>query len=308
MPDDARNYLRPDVLAGISGLELRARAVVEGVISGTHRSPYRGFSVEFSQHREYVPGDDLRHLDWRVYGKSDRFYVKQYEEETNLRAHVLVDCSASMRYPEHATDDGRMTKFDYAATLAACLAYLLVHQGDAVGLMLFDDQVRAALPAQSSFAHMQSLIRQLEQARLERATHASAVFGHLAAQIHRRSLVILVSDLLADRAEVVRGVERLQQGRNEVIVFHLLDDDERRFPFMDHTLFEGIEAADLRVTADPQALRSGYLEALSAFVADLRTAFVNRRIDYVELSTADPMDVALRAYLARREHLIKARA
>lgn len=308
MPDSPRNYLRPDVLAGIGGLEMRARTVVEGIISGMHRSPYQGFSVEFAQHREYVPGDDLRHLDWRVYGKSDRFYIKQYEEETNLRAHLLVDCSASMRYPEQDAAQGRMTKFDYAATLAACLAYLLVHQGDAVGLMLFDDEVRTAMPALSNFAHMQSIVGQLEQARLERPTEARAVFGRLAAQLHRRGLVVLVSDLLGDREEIIRGVERLQQGRHEVIVMHVLDEDERRFPFMDHTLFEGLENVDQRLLADPQSLRTAYLEALAEFVADLRTAFVNRRIDFVELSTADPLDVALRAYLARREHLIKARA
>lgn len=311
MPAGDKNYLRPDVLARIGGLELRARTVVEGIISGMHRSPYHGFSVEFSQHREYVPGDDLRHLDWRVYGKSDRFYVKQYEEETNLRAHILVDCSSSMRYPEHRPDAGavpRMNKFDYAATLAASLAYLLVNQGDAVGLMLFDDQVRLTMPAYSNFAHLQSVIAQLERAKLERPTEAKAVFTQLAAQLHRRSIVVLVSDLLAGLDDVIRGIERLQQGNHELIVMHVLDQDEREFPFLDLTLFEGLEVPELQLLTDPQALRSGYLEALNTFLADIRAACVNRRIEYVGLSTADPLDVALRGYLAMRSHLIKAKA
>lgn len=310
MPTGEKNYLRPDVLARIGGLELRARTVVEGIISGMHRSPYHGFSVEFSQHREYVPGDDLRHLDWRVYGKSDRFYVKQYEEETNLRAHILVDCSSSMRYPDHRQDAGatpRMTKFDYAATLAASLAYLLVNQGDAVGLMLFDDQVRLTMPSYSNFAHLQAVIAQLESALLERPTEAKAVFPQLAAQLHRRSIVVLVSDLLAELDDVIRGIERLQQGNHEVIVMHVLDQDEREFPFLENTLFEGLEAPDLQLLTDPQSLRTGYMEALNAFLTELRAACVNRRVEYVGLSTADPLDVALRGYLAKRAHWIKAR-
>ncbi len=304
----AKNYLRPEVLARIGSLELRARRVVEGIISGMHRSPYHGFSVEFAQHREYVPGDDLRHLDWRVYGKSDRFYIKQYEEETNLRAHILVDASSSMRYPEHDTATGRMTKFDYAATLAASLAYLLVHQGDAVGLMLFDDQVRVSAPAYSNQMHLQSIIGQLEQARLEHPTEAKAVFPQLAAQLQRRSIVVLISDLLAGVQDVIRGIERLRQGNHEVIVMHLLDHDEREFPFLDQTQFEGIEAPELQLLTDPQSLRSGYLAVLDEFLNEVRAACVNRRVDYVSLTTAEPPDVAIRSYLALRAHLIKAKA
>jgi len=308
MPTEKNRFLQPDVLAKIGGLEFRARQVVEGFISGMHSSPYHGFSVEFAQHREYVPGDDLRHLDWRVYGKSDRYYIKQYEEETNLRAHLLLDCSSSMSYPEHASTTGRMNKFEYAATLAASLAYLLIHQQDAVGLMLFDDDIRAHLPASSNHAHLQTILAQLEQARLERPTQNRALFTQLASQLPRRSIVILISDLLADVEEVIQGIETLRHGHHEVIVLHVLDRDEREFPFQDNTLFEGLEAPDLSLTADPQSLRSEYLSVLAAFIDRIRTACTNSRIDYVGLSTADPLDVALRRYLAQRSHLIKARA
>ncbi len=310
MPDPAAsrtNYLRPEILSKIGGLELRARSVVEGIVSGMHRSPYQGYSVEFAQHREYVPGDDLRHLDWRVYGKSDRFYVKQYEEETNLRAYLMVDCSASMRYPDHDRSSGRMTKFEYAATLAASLAYLLVHQQDAVGLMLFDNQLRANLPAMSNYAHLHSILGRLEQARLDSPTDATAAFAQLGTQLHRRSLAILISDLLADADDVIRGIERLGQGNHEVIVMHVLDEDERTFPFVDQTLFEGLEAPDVQLTADPQSLRTAYLEALEAFVERIRSTCVNQRIDYLGVSTSDSLDVVIRGYLAARLRRIKSR-
>ena len=310
MPDPVAsrtNYLRPEILSKIGGLELRARSVVEGIVSGMHRSPYQGYSVEFAQHREYVPGDDLRHLDWRVYGKSDRFYVKQYEEETNLRAYLMLDSSASMRYPEHEQSSGRMTKFEYAATLAASLAYLLVHQQDAVGLMLFDNQLRANLPAMSNYAHLHSILGRLEQARLDSPTDATAAFAQLGTQLHRRSLAILISDLLADADDVIRGIERLGQGNHEVIVMHVLDEDERTFPFVDQTLFEGLEAPDVQLTADPQSLRTAYLEALEAFVERIRSTCVNQRIDYLGVSTSDSLDVVIRGYLAARLRRIKSR-
>jgi uncharacterized protein (DUF58 family) len=308
MPTEMSRYLQPDVLAKIGGLEFRARQVVEGFISGMHRSPYHGFSVEFAQHREYVPGDDLRHLDWRVYGKSDRYYVKQYEEETNLRAHLLVDCSSSMSYPEHRAAGGRLNKFEYAATLAASLAYLLIHQQDAVGLLLFDNEIRSHLPPSSNHAQLQSILAQLEQARLERPTQTRALFTQLAGELPRRSVAILISDLLSDVEEVVRGIETLRHGNHEIIVMHVLDRDEREFPFQDNTLFEGLEAPELAVTADPQSLRREYLSVLANFVDRIRSTCTNSRIDYVGLSTADPLDVALRRYLAQRSHLIKARA
>jgi uncharacterized protein (DUF58 family) len=306
MAASAKPYLQPEILARIGDLELRARSVIEGFVSGMHRSPYQGHSVEFAQHREYTPGDDIRHLDWRVYGKSDRFYIKQYEAETNLRSHILVDCSASMRYPEQDLAQGRMTKFEYAATLAASIAYLLVNQQDAVGLMLFDEAIRASLPPLSHQPHLKSILHQLELARPNRTTSARAVFTEIATQLRRRSLVVLISDLLADVDQITEALGRLRHAGHEVIVFHLLDHDERQFPFQDYTMFDGLEAVDQQLFTDPQSLRNGYLKVLAGFIERLKSACTNRRIDFVELSTADRLDVALRAYLAAREHLIKA--
>lgn len=301
----ALKYLRPEVLAKIGDLELRARHVVEGFISGMHRSPYQGYSVEFAQYKEYSPGDDLRHLDWRVYGRSDRFFVKQYEEETNLRAHILLDCSASMRYPEQDLSAGRMTKFEYAATLAASLGYLMVHQQDAAGLVLFDEEVRVNMPALSNQVHLRELIEQIDQARLERGTNGKRLFADLAGKLARRSLVIVISDLLADAEDVASALERIRFANHEVLVLHVLDYDEREFPFQDNTLFEGIESPGLHALVDPQTLRSGYLSALDAHVSRLRSRCTNSRIDFVELSTKDPLDVALRGFLAARMKRMK---
>ena len=307
MPEK-RSYFDPSVLARLSDLEMRARLVVEGIVSGMHRSPYQGYSIEFAQHREYVPGDDIRHLDWRVYGKSDRFYIKQFEEESDLRAHILLDCSSSMRYPEQDLTAGRMTKFEYAATVAASLAYLLIHQQDAAGLIMFDNDIRSEVPPLSNHAHLRSILHQLERARLERPTGDGPPFSTLAAHLHRRSMVILISDLLADAQEIMRGVEQIRHARHEVIVMHVLDADEREFPFMDNTLFEGLEAPELQLYTDPQSLRTAYLDALGGFISQIKTTCINHRVDYVELSTRDPLDVSLRAYLAARSHLIKANA
>lgn len=310
MPTDTENrqFLNPGVLARIGDLEVRARMVVEGFVSGMHRSPYHGFSVEFAQHREYVPGDDLRHLDWRVYGRSDRFYIKQYEEETNLRTHLLLDASSSMRYPEQDLKAGRMNKFEYAATLAASLAYLLVHQQDAAGLLLFDSAVRSDLPPLSNQAHLRSIIGHIEQARLDRPTDAKAAFHELSSRLQRRSLVVVISDCLADVDDVIKALERIRFGRHEVIVMHVLDADERTFPFLDHTQFEGLEEIDARLLVDPQSLRAAYLDEVNSFIARLRSACTNARIDYVGLSTDEPLDVALRSYLAARMHMAKAKA
>jgi len=304
MPDYSR-YLRPEVLTRIDRLELRARYVVEGFYSGMHRSPFHGFSVEFASHREYVPGDDTRHIDWRVYGRADRYYIKQYEEETNVRAYILMDCSGSMAYPTHR-HPGRMTKFEYAATVAASLAYLLVRQQDAPGLMLFDHDVRDHLPPRSNPAQLRNLIDVIDRARPDRETDVKVLLGRLADQIKRRSFVIVISDLLADAEDVVRGLERFRYGGHDVLVLHVLDRDELEFDFRDNTLFEGIEDPSVELLTDPQSLRRSYLEALNRFLTRVRTACVDRRIDYLSLSTSDSLGVALSAFLGHRRHAIKA--
>ena len=304
MAASTSKYLRPEVLSRITGLELRARTVVEGFVSGQHRSPYHGYSVEFAEHREYVPGDDIRHIDWRVFGRADRFFIKQYEAETNLRTHMIVDCSASMRYPDHA-GTGRMTKFEYAATAAASLAYLLTHQQDAVGLLTFDSEVRRDIPCASSAAHLWAVLATLEAARLDRPTRMKASFDRVAERLRRRSLVVLFSDLLGDPDEVVRALEQLRFTRHDVIVMHVLDEDERTFPFTDNVLFEGLEQPELQLHADPQSLRTEFLRLMTDFIRTVRDACMDHRIDYVGLSTSDPLDVVLRRYLTARESVRK---
>lgn len=298
---DYKKYLKPEVLAKITRLEMRARMVVEGFISGMHKSPYQGFSVEFAAHREYVPGDDIRHIDWRLFGRGDRLYIKQYEEETNLRTHVLLDCSRSMLYPEHH-GDGRMSKYDYAATLAASLVYLLMHQQDACGLVLFDEKIREQVPVASSTVHLRSMIDLIERNPPDHATDVKMLFSQLAEQVRQRGLVVVISDLLTDLDELIAGLQRLRYTRHDVIVLHVMDYDELEFPFQDNIMFEGLEAPDVEVLADPQALRASYLQVVQRFIRRVRSACMDHRIDYALLSTRDPLDAGLATYLAGRMH------
>jgi uncharacterized protein (DUF58 family) len=299
-------YFRPEVLSKIARLELRARQVVEGFVSGMHKSPYKGFSVEFANHRSYVPGDNIRSIDWRVFGRADRFFVKEYEAETNMRVHLLLDCSGSMAYPEHP-GTGRMTKWDYAATLAASLAHLLVYQQDGVGLTLFDTELRRQLPVSSNRAALVTLARTIE-AHAPRGLSSAKVMHDLSGHIPRRGMVVILSDLLVDVEEIVMGLERLHYDHHDVIVLHVLDHDELEFPFSDRTLFEGMEQTDLEILTDPQSLRSSYLEALQQFIRRVRSACLDHGIDYALLSTAEGMDVALTTFLATRMHRQRAKA
>lgn len=300
-------YFHPETLSKIAGLQLRARHVVEGFVSGMHKSPYKGFSVEFANHRSYVPGDDIRHIDWRVYAKADRFFIKEYEEETNMRVHVLLDCSGSMAYPQHP-GTGRMTKWDYAAMLAASLAHLLVYQQDGVGLTLFDRKVRMQLPVSTSRAALADFAGAIEANAPDDRTDLEAVFTHLAGSVPRRGLVIIISDLLADIDDLLHGLQRFRHAGHDVIVLHVMDHDELEFPFADRTLFEGMEELDLEVLTDPQSLRTSYLEALDRFQSRIRGACLNHRIDYALISTADEVDVTLTTFLATRMHRQRARA
>lgn len=301
------NFFRPEVLSRISHLELRARRVVEGFLSGMHKSPYKGFSVEFADYRQYVPGDDVRHIDWRAYAKTDRLVLKEYEVETNLRTHILLDCSGSMAYPEHpptptrkGEPGGRMTKWQYAATVAACLGHLLLHQQDGVGLTLFDHVIRRQLPVSATRAALVGYIHALEETKPAEKTDVKILFQHLADRIPRRGLVVLISDLLTDFDDIVNGLQRFRFGQHDVMVLHVLDHDELEFPFTDQTLFEGMEELDVEVLTDPQSLRNSYIEAVQGFITRIRGACLNHGIDYALLSTADPLDVALRRLLAHR--------
>lgn len=289
--------LDPEVLDRLAGLELKARAIVEGYVSGLHRSPFRGFSVEFAEHREYVPGDDLRFLDWKVYGKTDRLYLKRYEEETNLEAHLLVDVSESMGYA--SADGGGVSKLAYARMGAAALAYVITQQNDAAGLVTFDDSVRSTLPARTGPAHLQELFARLETARPAGVTGVGRALVQAGEAVRRRGVLIVFSDLLDDPREVLRGLRHLRQRGHDVLLFHVLAREEVTFPFERTTRFQGLEHLP-EVTADPLTLRAAYLAEVEAFQRTLKRACLQNRIDLVLTDTSQNMGVVLAAYLAQR--------
>jgi uncharacterized protein (DUF58 family) len=294
MPEAPPNYLDPVILAAVGSLELRARLVVEGYLSGMHRSPHHGFAVEFAQHREYVPGDDIKHIDWKVYGRTERFYLKQYEQDTNLVCYLLVDASESMRY-----GSGPFTKYDYACTAAAALAYLIVQQSDSVGLATFDDQVRSFLRPASQPSHLKELLRLLAPGPSKEKTRLGGIMHDLAGRFRNRGLVILFSDLFDEPAEILAGLKHLRYQRHDVVVFHVLDRAELDFPFREATLFRGLEVPAELLT-DPRGVRQGYLAELGAFLAEVRRGCRTQNVDYVELPTDANLAVAMAGYLSRR--------
>ncbi len=297
---DSKEYLHPEAISRIHSLELRARNIVEGFLSGMHRSPYFGQSVEFVQHRQYVPGDDLRHIDWKVFGRQDRLYIKQYEEDTNLRCTLLIDASKSMKYGR-----GPLNKFDYAATICACLAYLTLRQQDSVGLTVFDERIRTKLPWRSNRNHLQTIFKALQQVAPNDKTNLTSVFREINDTYPKRSLMVLATDFLGAESESLKGLAQLRKAGHDILVFHILDDDELDFPFNDPTRFEGMESID-SLTCNPRALRDGYLEALNRFLDRVRHACASYQIDYQLIRTSRNVDAALSAYLsARMAHMRK---
>lgn len=290
----SKRFLHPEAIKRIARLDLRARYIVEGFLSGSHRSPYFGQSVEFVQHRAYAPGDDLRRLDWKVVAKQDRYCVKQYEEDTNMRCTLLVDVSGSMRY-----GSGPLSKFEYAATLAVSLAYLLLRQQDAVGCTAFDESTRAAVPIRSKRNHLQTIIGALDVQNPRDKTDLFKVFQSAAEGLPRRGMVAVVSDLLADREGLFKGLRLLRQRGHDVIVFHVLDDDELDFPFAGPTRFEGIEIPQT-LRCNPRALRDGYLEALKTYLDEVRRGCAKLVVDYALVRTSQPLDAALAGFLTHR--------
>lgn len=293
MPD-SRRYLRPELIARVARLDLRARYVVEGFLSGQHRSPYLGQSVEFLQHRAYTPGDDLRRIDWKAWAKQDRYYVKQYKEESNLQCELVVDVSRSMNY-----GSGPLTKYDYAATVAASLAYLLIRRQDVVGCLSFDDKVRAVVPARHHHGQLDSVIRALELHEPRDKTDLGVVLRDAAQRWPRRGVIVLLSDLLAPREGLDRGLALLHRQGHDVIVLHVMDDDELEFPFEGTTRFEGLETTD-HLTCNPRALREGYLASLGRFLHEVRQTCARHDADYALLRTRQPLDAALATFLHRR--------
>ncbi len=293
MPDSKR-FLHPEAIQRITRLELRARHIVEGFLSGLHRSPYFGQSIEFRQHRAYVPGDDLRHVDWKVWARQDRMYVKQYEEDTNVQCQLLVDASASMHY-----GSGPLNKYEYACTIAACLGYLSLKQQDGVSCTIFDETIRARIPARTRRTHLLSIVNLLDISEPKEKTELFSVLRKAADLDSRRGMIVVVSDLLAERDGMLRGLRLLRQRGHDVLVFHVLDDDELDFRFNGPTRFEGLESLD-HLNCNPRALRDGYLEALNHYLEEVRHGCARNKIDYALVRTSDPLDAVLSAFLSKR--------
>ena len=291
---ESLNFLDPSVLSGLNNLELRARVVVEGFLSGLHKSPKRGFSVEFNDYRHYQRGDDLRHVDLKLYGRTDKLFIKQYEDETNVRATIVLDTSASMAF---GSESG--SKLTYGVTLASALAYFVTRQRDAVGLVTFDDRVLEFLPPQSRQPHLMRILRTLSAVTQGAATDATKPLGDLAATLNKRSMVIFISDLLDDEERVISTLRNLRAMGNDVIVLHLLDNAELHFHFNESSEFIDMETSESYL-ANPNAIRAAYLDNLNAFLSDCKKKCQRSDIDYCLLNTSEPLDSALSTYMARR--------
>lgn len=294
MAEDVRRLLPPETLNRVSGLEIAARRIVEGFVNGLHESPYKGASVEFAEHREYVAGDDLRRLDWKVFAKTDRFYVKEYEEETNLKAYLVLDVSKSMTF-----SSGGISKLEYGRQVAAALAYLIQRQGDAVALILFDSKVRKFLPPANSPAHLRAIFAALVEGTPDDKTDLGAIFHEIAERLRQRSLVCVVSDLFDDAERVASGLNHMAHRGHDVAVMQVLDRAESEFPYETMTRFEGLEVDD-KLLADPKSLRDAYLAELTAFQHRVKAACLAGRMDFTVLETSRSPAVPLATYLAMR--------
>jgi len=296
MPLTAEQYLRPDVIQQVQRLDLKARFIVEGLLSGLHDSPYHGFSAEFSEHRKYTPGDDPRAIDWQVYARTDRFYIKKHQAETNLEAYLLVDCSRSMGY----ATGGRMSKMDYAVCLAAALGYLMTRQQDAVGLATFDERLRTFLPPRSKRAHLTNLLSELARTKPTGRTGLAAALHEVARRVRKRGLMILLSDMLAEPDDVVEALHHLKYRGHDLIIFQVLDHSEVAFEFDGHVRFEEPESSE-QITVDPRAIRSAYRAELAAFIESYRRQCLAMQADFTMIDTAMTFDKALVQFLVQRQ-------
>jgi uncharacterized protein (DUF58 family) len=289
------NYFDPKVLSQLKNLYLRARHVVDGVMVGIHPSRSKGFTSEFEGHREYSPSDDIRHIDWKAYGRFDRYFIKEYRETTNLRAFILLDASASMGYGS----DG-WSKFDYASTLAASLAYLMLKQQDSVGLITFSNRIEGTIPPKATSGHLFAILKELEDEKPGGETSAGSILQELAGSLKRKGLLLLVSDLLDKPEDVIRGLKQLRSKGNDLLVFHVLDRDELEFPFKEPTLFLDMEE-EIKLLTDPYAIRSAYLKAIHTLIENYRESCTQNLMDYSLLDTSIGLDRALVRYLKWRE-------
>ena len=296
--NEAAKYLQPSVVAQLSNMELRARMVVEGFITGLHKSPYHGFSVEFTEHRPYMPGDEIKHIDWKAYGKTDRYFIKQFEEETNLKSYLILDASASMNY----ASGGNLKKIQYASYVGAALAYLMMEQRDAGGLTIYDEKIRLSMPPRATKPYLQQLLRNLEGLEGGNKTGTAESLHAVAEQIKRRGLVIILSDLFDDPKKVKTAFKHFRHRGNEVIIMQVLDPMERSFAFGGDAVFRDMETKEELMT-QPAHIEQAYRETLRSFISDYQKECRDNNIDYLLLDTATPFDRALFEYLNKRKRL-----
>ena len=292
---DSSRFLDPDSLRQLQHLSLSSRALAEGTMTGQHRSPFKGLSTEFADHRQYVKGDDLKRLDWRVYARTERYYIKRFEENTNLKTYILVDCSASMGY---ASED--VTKYDYACHLAAGLAYVIIKNSDSAGMVLFGERIEDYFPPRSSLTHLRAMLDSLVLHTPEKGTNTAVALHGMAELIKRRGLIIVISDLMDDPEQVMKGLAHFKQKRHDVIVLHVLDDHELNFPFDKVATFRDMETGE-KVRVSPKDLRDDYSNEITAFVNQYKRGCYENNIDYVTINTRTPHATLLSAYLRRRE-------
>ena len=298
MAEDYRQYLKPHVVSKLANMELRARLVVEGFITGLHQSPYHGFSVEFAEHRQYMPGDEIRRIDWKLYGKTDRYYIKQYEEETNLKSYIILDTSRSMGY----ASPGHVSKLEYGSYVAAALSFMMIKQQDAVGLAIFDQEIRSYLPPHATKAYLRQILIELQRLRPSGTTGAGRSLHQIAERIRRRGLVIVISDLLDDPDQVIAALKHFRHKKNEVIVMQILDPMERSFAFGGEAVFTDVETEEKLMT-QPWQIQRSYQEAMRTFLEKYKRSCRENYVDYVLLDTSTPFDVALVEYLSKRERI-----
>ncbi len=297
-PQDYRKFLRPEVVAKLANMELVARLVVEGFITGLHKSPYHGFSVEFAEHRQYMPGDEVKHIDWKIFGRTDRYYIKQFEEETNLKSYLIVDASKSMAY----ASEGHPTKLEYACYISAALAHLMVQQRDAVGLTTYDENVRTYMPPHATKGYLTEILRQLQNLTPGQKTRTANSLHQVAERIRRRGLVIVMSDLFDSPGDVMKALRHFRHKKNEVIVLQILDPMERSFAFGRDAIFKDIETSE-ELATQPWHIQKSYQEEMKRFLEKLKKECRENKIDYALLDTTTPFDVALFEYLHKRQKL-----
>lgn len=291
---DSLNFLDPTVLAGLDNLELRARVAVEGFLSGLHKSPHRGFSVEFNDYRHYHQGDDMRHVDWKLYARSEKFYIKQYEDETNVRCVIVLDTSASMAY-----SSGGISKLDYGVTLASALAYFINRQRDAVGLITYDDKMNEYIPAKCRQPHLMRILRTLAQVEPGSKTDAVKPLTDLASSLNKKSMVVLITDMLDDEERVINTLKNLRGMGNDVITFQIMDDAELNFPFNEASEFIDMESSESFITT-PATIRKAYMENLTEFLDYCKKQCQSSGVDYCLMNTSQPLDEALSSYMSKR--------